>query len=441
MIYSLRSLTFPILSNTIKPNAIKPVVVPQALLFILVVTSVIKRVAPMTAESLSWQQLDNDPARMRTEFPVLAERPYFAHAGVAPICGSAAEALRQYTHHACCDDQETGWIWAQVPQARVHIARLLGAKSEEISFIGPTAAGLGTVALGFPWQPGDAVLYHAGDYPANVYPWKDLERCGVETIALRPETPGVITWELIEQALTPQVRLVSIATCHYLTGYCPDLVTIGRKLKERNIRVCIDGIQTLGVRPLPLEHVDYVAADGHKWLLSPCGAGLFWASAEAAQELHPPFLGAWNVHSPEFIAQDDIQFEAGGRRFECGTLNLPGALALGAACQTLHSLGIEATQERIRQRKHQLRELLEPLGYYPVLDDDLCPPEQRGPMLSLLHANPERCKEAAVAMRQAGIAVSQRQLATGEAVLRLAPHGYTSSEDCERAFAAVKDLK
>jgi selenocysteine lyase/cysteine desulfurase len=382
----------------------------------------------------TWPSLDENPQALKQAFPVSSERPYFAHAGVAPISGAAAEMLQRYTHHACTDDQESGWIWAQLAPTRARIAGLLGAEAEEVSLIGPTAAGLGTVALGFPWKTGDAVLYHAGDYPANVYPWLDLKRFGVTAIGLEPTQPGVIDWPLIEQALTPQVRLVSLASCHYLSGYCPDLSTIGYELHQRGIKLCVDGIQTLGVRPLPLEHVDYVAADGHKWLLAPCGAGLLWVRASAADELHPPFVGAWNVHSPEFIAQKSIAFEAGARRFECGTLNLPGALALGASCEVLRQLDINETQQRIAMRHERLRAGLEPLGFRPVLSDTLCPAEQRGPMLSLIHPTAEKSTAAAQKLRAAGVAVSLRCLPDQTPVLRLAPHGYTSSDDCQRVI-------
>ena len=141
---------------------------------------------------VSWAACDADHELRQRLFPVTAARPYFGHAGVAPIGGCAATALKRYTEHACTDDQETGWIWQQVPRARRAIAQLLGTSADTISFIGPTAAGLGTVALGFPWQTGDAVLFHADDYPANVYPWRDLERVGVTAIGLQPEEPSLI---------------------------------------------------------------------------------------------------------------------------------------------------------------------------------------------------------------------------------------------------------
>ena len=125
----------------------------------------------------------------------------------------------------------------------------------------------------------------------------------------------------------------------------------------------------------------------------------FWANEEAATMLHPPFVGAWNVHSPEFIAQDSITFEAGGRRFECGTLNLPGALALGASCATLSELDIIRTQQRIAAHHMALRNGLEPLGFTPVLSDAICPTEQRGPMLSLVHSDNNQPVLAAQALR------------------------------------------
>ena len=71
---------------------------------------------------------------------------------------------------------------------------------------------------------------------------------------------------------------------------------------------CLDAIQTLGAFSTTVEHVDFLAADAHKWLLGPCAAGIFYARRELQEKLNPPIYGWHNVRNPNFVAQEKIEF-------------------------------------------------------------------------------------------------------------------------------------
>jgi selenocysteine lyase/cysteine desulfurase len=125
-------------------------------------------------------------------------------------------------------------------------ARLIGAHADEIALLGPTSLGLSLFANGLDWKAGDEVLYYADDYPANVYPWAALASRGVVARALKTETLGHITPEIVEAALTPRTKLVALASCHYLSGRRIDVPSIGRLLRSRGVLFSLDAIQTLG---------------------------------------------------------------------------------------------------------------------------------------------------------------------------------------------------
>ena len=93
--------------------------------------------------------------------------------------------------------------------------------------------------------------------------------------------------------------------------------------------------------------MDFLSADSHKWLLGPAGAGIVYVSREKFDLLEPALLGSWNVVSPQFVAQESIDFYEGARRYEPGMLNLPGIVGMAASLEMLLSLGIEAISERI----------------------------------------------------------------------------------------------
>lgn len=382
----------------------------------------------VTLTAMRIDSIINDQALRRELLPVTAERIYLGHAGVAPISGPASAAVARFAHEAARDYQETTRWRQQVKATRAKAAELIGATPHEIALLGPTALGLNLVAHGLDWQAGDRVVFYRDDYPANVYAWRDLARRGVEPIAMTTEQLGVITWDDIEPHLTDRTRLVSLATCNFVSGYRIDHAAIGKRLHDRGILLCLDAIQTLGAFPLDVEHVDFIAADSHKWLLGPIGAGIFYVRRELQDELRPAVLGSWNVHSPGFIAQEEIAFELGARRYEPGTFNGPGIAGMGASLELLLGIGIDAIGKRLIELRHATLDRLRPLGFEPLID---LPEANATAIITLTHASRD-LKDAFELLSAHGVSSSLRHLRDGLPVLRLSPHFYNTEDELDR---------
>lgn len=297
------------------------------------------------------------------EFPIALDSIFLAHAGVTILPRRVTKVMQDYLEESCMRMQEFPEAWRAVNETRVVAAKLIGAKASEISLLGPTSLGLSLVANGLDWQPGDEVVCYQDDYPANVYPWTDLKRHGVVVKLLKPKEPGAITPELVESLLTPKTKLVALASCHFLSGYRIQIDTIGQMLRSRGILFCLDAIQTLGAFETRVDHVDFLSADSHKWMLGPMAAGIVYVRDEVKERLRPTLLGSWNVQSPNFIAQDEIRFEAGGRRYEPGVLNVAGILGMKAGMELLLEKGITEISAQLLRLKTRLVERLEPLGF------------------------------------------------------------------------------
>lgn len=390
---------------------------------------------PSTLDAL----IANESER-RAAFPCASRGIFMAHAGVAPLPQAAADAINAYVERAARDGQEFGAAWEIVEDTRTRAARLIGAQPDEISLLGPTSLGLGLIARGLDWAPGDEVVFNAGDYPANVYPWRDLERLGVKPVPLRPPRPGLIDWDLVESALTGRTKLVALASCHYLGGYRIDVRGIGERLRERGVLFALDAIQTLGAFPTPAEQVDFMAADAHKWMLGPAGAGIFYVKAERRKDLRPALLGAWNVHSPEFVAQEDIRFETGGRRYEPGTLNLAGIHGMHAALALLEDFGPSEIAARLLHLRAFFLEQVRPRGYVLCLEDwensSAASDAARSAIISLSHPRHDMA-EAAARLKAAGVLASLRHEASGEPWLRFSPHCYNTEDEIAHAAALL----
>lgn len=362
------------------------------------------------------------------EFPVARDSIFMAHAGVTVLPRRTARAMQTYVEEACTAMQEFAAAWRATNETRALAAKLIGAKASEISLLGPTTLGLALVANGLPWQAGDEVVCYLDDYPANVYPWMELQRRGVVVKFLKPDALGAITPEVVEQALTARTRLVSLASCHFLTGNRIQIDVIGRMLRERGIWFCLDAIQTVGAFETTVEHVDFLSADSHKWMLGPMAAGIVYVKEELQDVLRPTLLGSWNVRSPNFIAQETIEFESGGRRYEPGALNLAGTLGMRASIELIAEIGVHAIGERLLALRNKLRSALSPLGFQLIEHNDGCLPSG-----ICTFAHPTRDLAQAFAHLAAHkVTVSHRHDRNGRGYLRLSPHFYNTEREVDR---------
>jgi len=292
-------------------------------------------------------QLAADENLRQREFPICAHTIYCAHASDAPLPRRVADAMKESVERNSIDAREYDRELERIEQTRTLVARLLGVEEEEIAFTGPTASGLNAVANGLDWKPGDEVVCCLDDYPANVYPWLALERQGVKPVLLETRRVGEITPEIVERALTKDTKLVALASANYCSGYRIDLDAIGALCAERGVLFSVDAIQTLGAFPLSLKNVDFLSAGAQKWMLGPSGAGILYVKKNRHELLRPPIIGGWNVVSPNFIAQREVKFETGGRKFEPGAYTHSVLAGLRAAVELLLAPGANEISDQI----------------------------------------------------------------------------------------------
>jgi selenocysteine lyase/cysteine desulfurase len=377
--------------------------------------------------------LGNEELRRR-EFPVAREKVFLAHAAVCPLPRRVAGAVADYLRLGAVDDQEEVFPAARFQHARELAARLLGARPQEIAFVGPTSLALSLVAAGLPWRKGDNVLIYHDDYPSNVYPWMALAERGVQVRLLNLRELGRIRTADVEGQVDEHTRLVALASCHFVSGWRLDLPGLGRWLRERGIAFCVDAIQTLGAFPTPVEHVDFLAADAHKWLLGPCAAGLLFVRQEWQERLQPTVFGWHNVRCPDYVAQEQLTFRTDARRYEAGTANLLGLAGLQAALELLLEVGVENIAAELLRKRAWLVPALQTKGC-TVLQPDAPPAHSSGIVsfhregtdLGALHAK----------LSQAGVVTSLRADRAGRKYIRLSPHFYNTDAELQRLLESL----
>ena len=371
-------------------------------------------------------------------FPVAQKKIFLAHAGVTALPSVAAGAMKSYLTASCEEQQEFSDVLRELSRARHDAASLLGAEAEEIALLGPTALGLSLFANGLDWRTGDEVILYGDDYPANVYPWLNLQRLGVVIKYLEPESLGKITPEVVEAALTPATRLVALASCHFQTGWRIDIPAIGALLRSRGILFSLDAIQTLGAFPTPASEVDFLSADAHKWLLGPLAAGIVYVAKGRFAECRPSLLGSWNVKSPDFLAQRTITFEEGGRRYEPGSLNIAGIYGMRASINLIQEKGLEAVSALILERRDQLEKSLAYFGF-----EFLSPRSHERLRSGIVTARHPGSDPSVLfsALEKAGIAASLRKTRDHGIWLRFSPHFYNTPEEINHVVDFISEFQ
>ncbi len=363
----------------------------------------------------------------RDLFPVTENLVYFNHAAVGPLSARACEAMERHAR----DQRDFGALhwrewYAEHDRAREAAARLIGAGAHEIAIIKNTSEGLSFVAQGMRWQEGDNVVTTALEFPSNWTPWKRLEARAVECRVAA--TPAV---DDIAPLIDDRTRLVTVSSVAFHNGFTADLRAIGALCASRGVRFCVDAIQSLGVLPIDVRaaKIDFLAADGHKWLCGPEGAGIFYVAAERIEELEVVENGWTNIDRKGRFLDAPIDWLPDSRRFEAGSLNTNGIYGLRAALDLLLELGIETVRDRAMAVAATLAEGLESIGWAAPLFG-----------APIVGATPPDVEKSIVwyhrKLEEQGIVCAPR-----EGLLRFSPHFYNDAGEAERIVDALQSLK
>jgi len=297
---------------------------------------------------------------LQGEFRLDPSLIYLNHAAVAPWPQRTAEAVQAFAEQNAVRGAADYPDWLQTErELRGRLQRLLNAPTrDDIALVKNTSEGLSLIAYGLPWQAGDNVVSTNQEFPSNRIVWESLAGQGVELRAA--EIGGDDPEGAIIACLDAHTRLLSVSSVEYGTGLRLDLVRLGEACRERGILFCVDAIQSLGAIRFDAEscHADFVVADGHKWMLGPEGLALFYSRPQAREKLRLSQFG-WHMveHAGDFD-RCDWQPASSARRFEPGSPNMLGIVAMNASLSLLEEAGMDEVERRVLERSGLLMRLL-----------------------------------------------------------------------------------
>jgi cysteine desulfurase len=281
---------------------------------------------------------------------------YFDHHATTPVDPRVLEAMLPYFTekfgNAASRSHRFGWEAAQaVETARKQVARLIHARPQEIFFTSGATESDNLALKGVARacrEKGNHIITLPTEHKAVLDSCHRLEQDGFRVTYLAVNHDGLIDLDRLKAAFTPQTILVSVMAAHNEIGVIQPLAEIGQLCGERGVLFHSDAAQAAGKIPIDVEgmQIDLLSISAHK-MYGPKG------------------VGALYVREPKPPLPIEPLIDGGGheRGLRSGTLNVPGIVGLGKACEICHE---EMPQEsdRLRALRDRLRD-----GILSRLDD------------------------------------------------------------------------
>jgi L-cysteine/cystine lyase len=386
----------------------------------------------------------NPQPPLRALMPALAGKTYFNYGGQGPLPSPSLEAMVSTWQSL----QELGpfsgavapFLASTVEGLRQRLARWLGVTPQRLSFTENVTSGCLLPLWGLPWQPGDSLLIGDGEHPGVVAGLQELARrhdlrlTSLPVQALRGDEAATTTAVLaaLEQALTPQTRLVVLSHLLWNSGQLMPIAAVAERLAAhpRHPWLLVDGAQSFGSVPLGAAAAvaDLYACTGHKWCCGPEGLGVVALSERVLAEARPTMVG-WRSLADESSGQ--ASFHRDGRRFEVATSCTPLFAGLDRSLALLEAEG--SAEQRLERLRNCSGALWEGLGRLPGVRPLLEVPPPAG-LVSFTVAG--QAPEALV--RRLGERALWLRSLPEPSCLRACTHITTTAEEVERLLRELQ---
>ncbi|MBN2884853.1 SufS family cysteine desulfurase [Patescibacteria group bacterium] len=330
----------------------------------------------------------------RENFPLLrriyAEHPlqYFDNAATAPKPQVVIDAVNDYYNlHNANVHRGPNFLAEEATtlyeDARLSVADFIGAQREEIIFTAGTTASINLVARS--WgetnlKKGDVVALSRAEHHANIVPWLQLkEKIGIVLEYIDINEDGTFNTESLDKIFAqPKLRFLAITLASNVLGQYYDLKPIIKRAKSLGVISLVDAAQGISHRPLNVKELgaDFLAFSGHK-LFAPSGIGVLYGRQELLEDMSP-FLGGGGMIA-EVLEQSYLPAELPDK-FEAGTPNIEGAIALGAAIKFIKKIGWTEIVSREKFLSDYFLEKIQELDFVQVLGGEV----NRLPLFSLV---------------------------------------------------------
>lgn len=288
---------------------------------------------------------------IREDFPILAEsvhgKPliYFDNGATAQKPQQVINRIAQYYTHENSNVHRgvhylSDFATRAYENARTTITNYINAAhSQEVVFTKGTTDAINTVAfsVGETLKPGDEILISGMEHHSNIVPWQMLcERKGT-VLKVIPVTPeGTLDLAAFDSLLSERTKLLSIVHISNTLGTINPVEYLIKQAHKVGALVLLDAAQSIQHLPIDVQALDcdFLTFSGHK-VFGPTGIGVLYGKKQVLDAL-PPYQGGGDMI--EQVSFEKTTYNGLPLKFEAGTPNISGAIALGAAFEYLNSI-------------------------------------------------------------------------------------------------------
>ena len=302
-----------------------------------------------------------DPHAIRADFPILKRKIndhlliYFDNAATTQKPRQVIDAERDfYENHNANVHRSVHTLSQEATElheaARERIAKFVGAKeSAEVIFVRGTTEAINLVA--YSWglrnlKPGDEVLLSLMEHHSNIVPWEIIAKISGFSIKYANVHPdGTLDYEDFESKLSKNTKLACLSHVSNVSGTINDVKRLAKAAHENGTLFLVDGAQSVPHMPIDVRDMDadFLAFSGHK-MLGPTGIGVLYGKKSLLQSMAPFQGGGEMIKDVLFVQEEErcgISFNEPPWKFEAGTPNIAGGIALAEAVKYLQCLGME----------------------------------------------------------------------------------------------------
>lgn len=330
-----------------------------------------------------------DTDRIRRDFPIYSSRRgdlvYFDNACQTFRPRKVIEASNDYYFDfPACGGRSIHRLATQVSmridEAREKIARFIGCPNpNEIVFTKNCTEAMNLVAKGTKHRKGDVVLTSDMEHNSNHVPWIQLTRSmGIKRRFVTTPSNGVFDIELLKDAMTKEVKFVSLVHTNNITGTTIPAKEVVEIAHDNGAMIMLDGAQAAPHMKIDMNDldIDFYAFSMHK-MLGPSGVGVLFAKEELAKNMDPLISGGGGVSLTEY---DKVTYLPMPERFESGLLNYSGVIGSAAAIDYLSAIGMDSIREHEMNLNYYLTKELKEIDLVNILEP--VDPGKRGSIFS-----------------------------------------------------------
>ena len=299
-----------------------------------------------------------DVERVRRDFPALASKShghplvYLDNAATTQKPNAVLDRIRRSYLEECANIhrgvyQLSERATAAHDAARDKVRAFLGAqKASEIVFVRGATEGINLVAQSYGRSrvgAGDEVLITAMEHHSNLVPWQMLCQERGATLQVAPiDERGDLIWPEFEKRLGPRTRIVAFTYISNALGTVNPAKAMIEAAHRHGAVAVVDAAQAVPHRAIDVAELDcdFLVFSGHK-LYGPTGIGVLFGKEQLLQAM-PPWQGGGDMIAK--VSFEETTYADPPARFEAGTPDIVGAIALGAAIDYLDSLGLSAIE-------------------------------------------------------------------------------------------------